>query len=89
MHDSLGDVGSLHFRASSQTGFGDLESFDEIRHDFEFVENRLAFYPLDRHDSLRRDSILSIASVSSYGIVINSGVKGPFYQNQPACCLRR
>jgi hypothetical protein len=94
MHRDLrGDAGSLHLCTSSQTSFGGLESFDEIHHGFAFVENRPTFYPprssIHRHDSLRRDSILSIASVSSYGFVINPGVKGPFeygYQNQPVCC---
>ena len=91
--DSRGDAGSLHSRASSQTSFKGLESFDEIRRGFEFVENRPAFYPppsfIHRHDQLPRDSMLSIASVSSYGIVINPGVKDPFdygYQSRPASC---
>jgi hypothetical protein len=94
MHrDSQGDVGSLHSCASSQTSFRDLESFDEVHHGFEFVENRPACYPppsfIHRHNPLRRDSILSIASVSLYGIVINPGVEDPFeygYWSQPASC---
>jgi serine/arginine repetitive matrix protein 2 len=89
--DSRTDAYSLHSRASSQTSFKGLESFDEIRRGFEFVENRPAFYPPpsfnNRCNQMPRDSMISIASVSSYGMVINPGVKDPFdygYQSRPA-----
>lgn len=88
--DSRGDACSSHSRASSQISFKGLETFDEIRRGFEFVENRPAFYPPsfnNRHNQLPRDSMISIASVSSYGVVINPGVKDPFdygYQSRPA-----
>jgi serine/arginine repetitive matrix protein 2 len=94
MHgDSRMDMYSLHSRASSQTSFKGLESFDEIRRGFEFVENRPTFYPPpsfnNRHNQMPRDSMISIASVSSYGRVVNPGVKDPFdygYQSRPASC---
>ena len=89
--DSRMDACSLHSRASSQTSFKGLESFDEIRRGFEFVENRPAFYPPpsfnQRRNQMPRDSLISIASVSSYGMIINPGVKDPFdfgYQSRPA-----
>lgn len=91
--DSRMDMYSLHSRASSQTSFKGLESFDEIRRGFEFVENRPTFYPPPsfnhRRNQMPRDSMISIASVSSYGRVINPGVKDPFdygYQSRPASC---
>jgi serine/arginine repetitive matrix protein 2 len=87
------DAYSLHSRASSQTSFKGLESFDEIRRGFEFVENRPTFYPPPsfnhQRNQMPRDSMISIASVSSYGKVINPGVKDPFdygYQSRPASC---
>jgi serine/arginine repetitive matrix protein 2 len=94
MHgDSRMDMYSLHSRASSQTSFKGLESFDEIRRGFEFVENRPTFYPPpsfnNRRNQMPRDSMISIASVSSYGRVINPGVKDPFdygHQSRPASC---
>lgn len=78
-----------HSRASSQTSFKGFDSFDEIRRGFEFVENRPSFYPPPSFDNRRnqRDSMISIASVSSYGIVINPGLRDPFeygYQSRPA-----
>ena len=88
--DSRVDACSSHSRASSQISFKGLESFDEIRRGFEFVENRPAFYPPSsfnqRCNQPPRDSMMSIASVSSYGMVINPGVKDPFdygYQSRP------
>ena len=92
MHeDSRVDACSSHSRASSQISFKGLESFDEIRRGFEFVENRPAFYPppssIQRRNQLPRDSMISIASVSSYGMVINPGVQDPFeygYESRPA-----
>jgi serine/arginine repetitive matrix protein 2 len=92
MHeDSRVDACSSHSRASSQISFKGLESFDEIRRGFEFVENRPAFYPPpssnQRRNQLPRDSMISIASVSSYGMVINPGVQDPFeygYESRPA-----
>jgi len=89
--DSRVDVGSSHSRASSRISFKGLETFDEIRRGFEFAGSRPAFYPPSSFDQQRnqlpRDSMISIASVSSYGMVINPGVKDPFdygYQSRPA-----
>jgi serine/arginine repetitive matrix protein 2 len=88
--DSRLDTHSLHSRASSQTSFKGFESFDEIRRGFEFVETRPSFYPPssfnNRRDQQQRDSMISIASVSSYGNVINPGLKDPFnygYRSRP------
>jgi hypothetical protein len=85
------DVGSLHSRTSSQISFKGLEGFDEIRRGFEFAGSRPAFYPPSsfgqQRNQLPRDSMISAASVSSYGMVINPGVKDPFdygYQSRPA-----
>lgn len=89
--DSRVDVGSSHSRASSQISFKGLETFDDIRRGFEFAGSRPAFYPPSSFDQQRsqlpRDSMMSIASVSSYGMVINPGVKDPFdygHQSRPA-----
>ena len=88
--DSRVDAFSSHSRASSQTSFRGFESFDEIRRGFEFVDNRPAFYPPpfnNRRNQQPRDSMMSIASVSSYGFVIDPGLKDPFdygYESRPA-----
>jgi len=88
--DSRADAYSSHSRASSQTSFRGFESFDEIRRGFEFVDNRPAFYPPppfnNRRNQQLRDSMMSIASVSSYGFVIDPGLKDPFdygYESRP------
>ncbi|KAH9003289.1 hypothetical protein EDB86DRAFT_2846246 [Lactarius hatsudake] len=87
--DSRADAYSYHSRASSQSSFKGFESFDEIRRGFEFVDNRPAFYPPpfdNRRNQQLRDSMMSIASVSSYGFVINPGLKDPFdygYESRP------
>jgi serine/arginine repetitive matrix protein 2 len=88
--ESRADAHSSHSRASSQTSFRGFESFEEIRRGFEFVDNRPAFYPPpfnNQRNQQTRDSMMSIASVSSYGFVINPGVKDPFdygYESRPA-----
>ena len=60
--------------------FAGLDSFDEVRRGFEFGPNRPAFYPpisfSRQHD--KHDSVFSIASVSSFGSVINNGAPDPF-----------
>ncbi|KAF9449617.1 hypothetical protein P691DRAFT_799115 [Macrolepiota fuliginosa MF-IS2] len=61
-----------HSQASSIASFTGLDSFEELRRGFEFNPNRPTFYPPPH------DSGLSIASVSSYGHVINPGVPDPF-----------
>ncbi|KAH9173849.1 hypothetical protein EDB89DRAFT_1905013 [Lactarius sanguifluus] len=88
--DSRADAYSSHSRASSHSSFRGFESFDEIRRGFEFVDNRPAFYPPPfdnrRNQQQLRDSMMSIASVSSYGFVINPGLKDPFdygYESRP------
>ena len=69
-----------HHRNSSALSFGGLDSFAEIRRGFEFNDGRLGFYlpptTISRHD--KRESMLSIASVSSYGYLVHSGSSDPF-----------
>ncbi|KDQ55355.1 hypothetical protein JAAARDRAFT_59878 [Jaapia argillacea MUCL 33604] len=72
-----------HSRNESGVSFAGLDSFDEIRRGFEFHPNRPAFYPPPGTSSARPShgreaSMFSIASVSSYGQVINPGCKDPF-----------
>lgn len=69
-----------HASISSFTG---LNSFEEVRRGFEFNSQRPGFYPPPpasntRADCRVRDSVMSIASVSSYGRVINPGIPDPF-----------
>jgi hypothetical protein len=66
----------------SRISFAGFESFAEVRRGFEFGPDRPAFYPPpgaepSRHHN-KHDSILSIASVSSYGSVIDHGNVDPF-----------
>ena len=64
----------------SRTSFAGFDSFDEVRRGFEFGPNRPSFYPpinFSREHN-KQDSIFSIASVSSYGSVIDNGAADPF-----------
>ena len=67
-------------QGQSRISFAGLDSFDEVRRGFEFGPNRPAFYPpiSFSRDHNKHDSIFSIASVSSYGSVINNGAPDPF-----------
>lgn len=72
-----------HSHASSISSFTGLDSFEEVRRGFEFNSQRPGFYPPPAANSFRadchvRDSVMSIASVSSYGWVINPGIPDPF-----------
>lgn len=72
-----------HSRAESGISFTGFDSFDEVRRGFEFGPNRPAFYPpanaAYRPGHHARDmSVFSIASVSSYGAVVDSGAQDPF-----------
>ncbi|KAG1897346.1 uncharacterized protein F5891DRAFT_1242792 [Suillus fuscotomentosus] len=71
-----------HYRHSSELSFAGFDSFAEVRRGFEFHDNRPNFYPppgaTSRSDHNKRDSMFSIASVSSYGQVINHGSTDPF-----------
>jgi serine/arginine repetitive matrix protein 2 len=80
---SYRDSFSGHTRRSSQASFSGLDSFDEIRRGFEFGPDRPAFYPppgaaTHGRGHQIRESVFSIASVSSYGAVLNPGVQDPF-----------
>ena len=68
---------------ASISSFDGLDSFEEVRRGFEFNSQRPGFYPPPAAGNIRadcrvRDSIMSIASVSSYGRVINPGIPDPF-----------
>ncbi|TBU22804.1 hypothetical protein BD311DRAFT_822465 [Dichomitus squalens] len=71
-----------HSREPSAASFTGFESFDEVRRGFEFGPNRPAFYPpsqaVFRPQHGRDMSVFSIASVSSYGAVVNDGTQDPF-----------
>ena len=60
--------------------FAGLDSFDEVRRGFEFGPNRPAFYPPigSSRQHNKHDSVFSIASVSSFGSVIDNGAPDPF-----------
>ena len=68
--------------ASSQfvLSFGRLDSFVEIRRGFEFNDSHPGFYPPSTTTSryYKCESILSITSVSSYGLLVHSGSSDPF-----------
>jgi serine/arginine repetitive matrix protein 2 len=73
-------------RPTSGVSFAGLESFEEVRRGFEFSGDR-SFYPPPARNSRaphrREDSAFSIASVSSYGRVLNNGVSDPFDYGLP------
>ena len=67
-------------KSQAHTTFAGFDSFDEVRRGFEFGPNRPVFYPpvnfSHKHD--KHDSIFSVASVSSFGSVIDNGAPDPF-----------
>jgi len=67
-------------QGQSRISFAGLDSFDEVRRGFEFGPNRPGFYPpvSFSRDHNKHDSVFSIASVSSYGSVIDNGAPDPF-----------
>ena len=78
---------SYHSKASSQASFSGFESFGEVRRGFEFSSNRPAFYPPPSSSGRghnKDQSVFSIASVSSYGDIINPGSHDPFDYGVPA-----
>ncbi|KAH7920517.1 hypothetical protein BV22DRAFT_1133018 [Leucogyrophana mollusca] len=81
-----------HYRHSSGLSFAGFDSFAEVRRGFEFNDSRPGFYPppgASHSQHGRHESVFSIASVSSYGHVINSGSSDPFdyaaAAHLPAC----
>ncbi|KIK98105.1 hypothetical protein PAXRUDRAFT_725108 [Paxillus rubicundulus Ve08.2h10] len=73
---------SNHTRNSSALSFAGFDSFAEVRRGFEFSDDRPGFYPppgasSDKQHG-RHESIFSIASVSSYGHILNGGSADPF-----------
>jgi len=70
-------------RPTSGISFAGLGSFDEVRRGFEFSSDPPASNSR-RVPHRRRESVFSIASVSSYGHVINSGSTDPFDYGLPS-----
>ncbi|KZS91528.1 hypothetical protein SISNIDRAFT_551016 [Sistotremastrum niveocremeum HHB9708] len=70
-----------HSRTPSEMSFQGFDSFTEFRNKFEFVDTRPGFYTEESFSKshARHESVFSIASVSSYGQVINPGVRDPFH----------
>ncbi|KAG1727136.1 hypothetical protein EDB19DRAFT_1914356 [Suillus lakei] len=82
-----------HYRHSSELSFAGFDSFAEVRRGFEFHDHRPNFYPppgaTSRSQRNKHESMFSIASVSSYGQVINHGSTDPFdYGASPLPSLR-
>ncbi|KAF8483145.1 hypothetical protein JB92DRAFT_1651529 [Gautieria morchelliformis] len=73
-----------HARASSDTSFSGMSSFGDVRTKFEFAQRPAHLEPAFQLSMTyaRRESLFSIASMSSYGQVINSGLKDPFLYGQ-------
>ena len=73
-------------RLTSGVSFAGSESFEEVCRGFEFSGDR-SFYPPPARNSRaphrREDSAFSIASVSSYGRVLNDGVSDLFDYGLP------
>ncbi|EKM52947.1 uncharacterized protein PHACADRAFT_259113 [Phanerochaete carnosa HHB-10118-sp] len=69
-------------RTNSELSFKGLESFEEVRRGFEFHPNsRPAFYPppgAPKSWQSRHESMYSIASMSSLGTILDSGISDPF-----------
>ena len=75
-------------RPASGISFSGFETFDEVRRGFEFSGDR-SFYPPPAHANRRgkhrrEESVFSIASVSTYGRVLNNGVNDPFDYGLPS-----
>ncbi|KAF8867965.1 hypothetical protein CPB84DRAFT_1810241 [Gymnopilus junonius] len=78
-------------RPASGISFQGFDSFEEVRRGFEFSGERQPFYPPPaasvasrRAPHNRHESVFSIASVSSYGHVINPGSNDPFDYGLPS-----
>ncbi|KAI5117598.1 hypothetical protein M0805_006712 [Coniferiporia weirii] len=90
--DALAQL-TTHSRQNSEVSFSGLSSYSEIRRGFEYGSSRPAFYPAPQapQNSLRvpdpqwRESIFSLASVSSYGRVLRPGSNDPFDYGVPVC----
>ncbi|KAI8973078.1 hypothetical protein BD414DRAFT_447875 [Trametes punicea] len=78
-----------HARTESGLSFTGFDSFEEVRRGFEFGRNRPAFWPppeaIFRPAHKQHESLYSIASISSYGAVVNPGAQDPFgYGQEPS-----
>ncbi|KAI0635339.1 hypothetical protein C8Q77DRAFT_1054820 [Trametes polyzona] len=78
-----------HSRTESGLSFAGFDSFEEVRRGFEFRPDRPAFWPpreaVFRPAHQQHESLYSIASISSYGAVVNPGEQDPFgYAHGPS-----
>ncbi|KAJ3908042.1 hypothetical protein F5879DRAFT_794348 [Lentinula edodes] len=81
-----------HSRHDSTNSFNGFDSFEEVRRGFEFHDYRPSFYPPPvsnstgsrRNNHSKQESMMSFASISSYGHVVNAGVPDPFDYGLPS-----
>ncbi|KAF9065359.1 hypothetical protein BDP27DRAFT_1424922 [Rhodocollybia butyracea] len=84
------NIAYRHSRHDSTSSFNGFDSFEEVRRGFEFHDYRPAFYPppvssgTRRNNHSKQDSMMSFASISSYGHVVNSGIPDPFDYGLPS-----
>ncbi|KAJ7585387.1 hypothetical protein C8J56DRAFT_122743 [Mycena floridula] len=75
-----------HLRHSSGLSFVGFNSFEEVRCGFECHESRAPFYlpTAQRMNHGRQESMFRIASISSFGHVMNPGVPDPLEYEMPS-----
>ncbi|KIK67170.1 hypothetical protein GYMLUDRAFT_69362 [Collybiopsis luxurians FD-317 M1] len=87
------NIAYRHSRHESTNSFNGFDSFEEVRRGFEFHDYRPSFYPPPMSSGTRRNnhskqesmmSVMSFASISSYGHVVNPGVSDPFDYGLPS-----
>ncbi|KAJ3980260.1 hypothetical protein F5890DRAFT_1557848 [Lentinula detonsa] len=86
------NIAYRHSRHDSTNSFNGFDSFEEVRRGFEFHDYRPSFYPPPvsnsngsrRNNHSKQESMMSFASISSYGHVVNPGVPDPFDYGLPS-----
>ncbi|KAF5393347.1 hypothetical protein D9757_000790 [Collybiopsis confluens] len=83
------NIAYRHSRHESTNSFNGFDSFEEVRRGFEFHDYRPSFYPPPMGSTRRvshnkQESMMSFASISSYGHVVNPGVSDPFDYGLPS-----
>ncbi|KAJ4485212.1 hypothetical protein J3R30DRAFT_3696531 [Lentinula aciculospora] len=86
------NIAYRHSRHESTNSFNGFDSFEEVRRGFEFHDYRPSFYPPPVSNSSRsrqnnhskQESMMSFASISSYGHVVNPGIPDPFDYGLPS-----
>ncbi|KAJ3725176.1 hypothetical protein C8R42DRAFT_718664 [Lentinula raphanica] len=79
-------------RRPSTNSFIGFDSFEEVRRGFEFHDYRPSFYPPPvassngsrRVNHSKQESMMSFASISSYGHVVNPGIPDPLDYGLPS-----